>query len=387
MRSNHLADTTLAAPNRGLADSWFRAWFTPTDATSLHVLRIGTGLLLLAWLLPFSGQLDSFFGTEGWFDRTAFQDVRALQERMTAQQGEEVHFYKPMSWSLVYIPGLGVQGLVTLYWTSIAVLVLYTLGIFTRITAVLAWVIAVSFTANPAIEYDADAFLLFFTFYLMLGYVFFGQRQTTLSWAGRLLGTRDSWLLGNFAPRGEERHRSVAANLAVRLIQVNFAIVMVTTGLHKLQYSEWWSGFAFWFPNYPAFVATMQQAMEHQADREAYLSFLSLGAYAVLFWQIGFPMFAWRRAWAWRLVLIGGGVFGWIGCAFLYSLPLIGPAFLVGSLSFIAPEEWQSLFTGLARLTGLKRLAPAESAPLPEEKPAAPAPKEESVTLITAGER
>src|SRR5262249_21608981 len=161
-----------------------------------------------------------------------------------------------------------------------------------------------------SIEYDADALLLFFTFYLMIGYVFFGQRQLNMSLLGRLLGTRDSWLLGGFARRSEEPHQSVAANLAVRLLQVNFAIVMLTTGLHKLQFSEWWSGLAFWFSNYPPFVTSIDTAREHLAYREVYLTLLSLGAYAVLFWQVGFLLFAWRRYWAWRVVLVGGGVLG-----------------------------------------------------------------------------
>jgi hypothetical protein len=374
-------------PGLDAADSffgpWARFWFAPTDPIALHLLRFLTGLLLLAWLLPFAGQVDSLFGSQGWFDRAAFQESRELQQRISAERGEEVDLFKPMSWSLAYIPGLGPQGLHGVYWGSIAVIVLFTLGIATRITAILCWIITVSFTANPAFEYDVDALLLFFTFYLMIGYVFFGQRRSDLSWFGRVFGGRDSWLFGNFAARGEERHRSVAANLAVRLLQVNFAIVILTTGLHKLQFSEWWSGLAFWYPNYPPFLTNFETTREHMAHRGVYLTVLSIGAYAVLFWQIGFLLFAWRRSWAWRLVLLGGGAIGWIGCAYLYGLPLLGPAFFIGALSYVAAEEWQGLFAWLAWLTGLKRLAPEE--PAPQEEPTGD--RERASTLITAGER
>jgi hypothetical protein len=59
-------------------------------------------------------------------------------------------------------------------------------------------------------------------------------------------------------------------------------------------------------------------------QHEFVLSYLSLGAYLTLGWQILFPLYAWRERW--RFLLVGGAIVGWLGTAFLYQLPLLGPA-------------------------------------------------------------
>ena len=162
------------------------------------------------------------------------------------------------------------------------------------------------------------------------------------------------WFLGRTAAG---RQPSVAANVAVRLIQVHFAIVMIMSGLHKLQFGEWWGGFALWYPLYPPLSTTLEEAREHVADRASYMTMLSIGTYAVLTWQIGFPLFAWRPRL--RLLLIGGALIGWLGSAFLYDVPTFGPALLVCSLSFLIAAEWDwpllALRAGILRHTSPQR--------------------------------
>ena len=54
-----------------------RFWFTPTEPTGLHVVRVLTGLLVLSWLLlTFAGHMESFVGPQGWMDalRTLYPD-------------------------------------------------------------------------------------------------------------------------------------------------------------------------------------------------------------------------------------------------------------------------------------------------------------------------
>jgi hypothetical protein len=370
------------AAAEGFRGKWVRFWFAPSDPIGLHIFRIAAGLLFLAWLLPFAGHVDSLFGMQGWFDMQAYKDAARLQAEMRRQDMGEI--FKPMSWSVVYLAGTSSQRLQAIYWGSIAVLALFTLGVCTRLTAILTWVIVVSFTVSPALEYDADGYLMFFAFYLMLGYVFFGQRSRNVSLLGRILGTRASWLLGRWPATEEENRPSVAANLTLRLLQVHFALVMVTTGLHKLQMGEWWSGVAFWYPSYPPFKATVAMAREHVGDRDIYLSVLSIGAYMVLAWEIGFPFFAWRQGRVWRLLLVGGGAVAWLGTAFIYGLPLMGPAMFMGTMCYVTADEWQRVFAFLMRLPGLSRLAApepeAEEASTPTEK------NQESATLITSGE-
>lgn len=339
-----------AAPRR----SWAAFWFTPADPTGLHVLRVLAGLLFLAWLLPFAGQVGAFFGPQGWFDLTAYHEWAEFRDAAPA----------PLGWSALYLCGPSPALLRAAYWLSVAVLALFTLGVATRVTAVLAWVIVVSFAANPVISYDGDPLLGILAFYLMVGYLLLGLWDGGRSLWSRLLGPADAWL---FARRPEGgRTPSYAANLAVRLIQVHFALVLVVGGLHKLQFGDWWAGSALWYPLHPPSGVTAAALRGYAGWGAFYLQLLSLAGYLALAWQIGFPLFAWRRRW--RPVLLGGALAGWLGSAFVYRLPLFGPVLAIACLSYLTPAEWLAVTGWAARLTRLP------GARRPEEVPA-PAPK------------
>ncbi|MCP4786593.1 MAG: hypothetical protein GY903_07195 [Fuerstiella sp.] len=325
--------------------SWGDFWFCATDPVGLHAIRVLAGILFLAWLLPFAGQLDGLFGLHGWFDQQAYREAGRLPEGLRPQFG----------WSALFLCGSNPMLLKAAYGVSLVVLALFSLGIATRLTAVLTWVIVVSFSANPATSYDADALLVILAFYLMIGYVFLGQSSRgqgygNQSLRSRLLGHKETWLFytARSGKSAESRPHSVAANVAVRLLQVHLAIVIVTSGLHKLQFGDWWAGVAFWYPLYPPLATTIEDAREHIADRIPFLVLLSLAAYATLCWQIAFPLFAWKRYW--RKLLLAGAVAGWLGTTLLYQLPLFGPTIFIGCLSYLSPSEWRRVCNRLARI-------------------------------------
>jgi hypothetical protein len=317
--------------------------------------------LLILWLLPFAGHLPEFFGARGWLDAQTLVQVARLS-------GGEVD----PNTSILGVLGKNPSLLTTTYWASIAVLAAFALGIMPRITSILTAVIVASFTANPAFEYEGDALLLVLTFYLLVAYVLFGQRMAGLSWAARLFGPLLVWPLGRdgFELDGEPRP-SLAANVTLRLLQVHLALIIFTSGLHKLQFGDWWAGVALWFPLHPPFKTTLAEALANRPHADTYLALLNIGAYAMLAWQIGFPLFAWRPSW--RPVVIGGALIGWLGVAFLWDLPLIGPAIVIGCLSFVSPASWRRILNWL---------------PLKSRKTIAVAAKpEESASLVAAGER
>jgi hypothetical protein len=133
--------------------------------------------------------------------------------------------------------------------------------------------------------------------------------------------------------------------------------------LHKLQAGDWWAGVAFWYPLHPPLETTPETIRAQAAHATAYLILLSLAQYAVLAWQLAFPVFAWRRSW--RPVLLAGALAGWAGSVFVYRQPLIGPVLLVGCLSYLTPAEWRSLVgrvAGVFHRIGLARWLPAAPA-------------------------
>jgi hypothetical protein len=321
-----------AAPRGGAIRSWVGFWFTPADPVGLHALRVLAGLLFLSWLVTFAGRTEEFFSLSGWFDRQAYRDAARLADGMPV----------PAGWSVLHLCGSDPALLTVAYALSLAVLVLFTAGLATRVTGVLTWVVVASFIGNPAFSYGADYLLGIVAFYLMIGYVLLGQWSRPLSWPARLFGSRDTWLIGG---RSAGPWCSHAANLTVRLLQVHFAIIVVVSGLHKLQFGDWWAGVAFWYPLHPPLETTLQSIRAH-GDATSYLFFLSLTQYVLLAWQIGFPLFAWRRGW--RPVLIVGALLGWAGSVLIYREPLSGPVLCIGCLSYLSAAEWRSALGWLA---------------------------------------
>jgi hypothetical protein len=318
-----------------------RFWFTPTDPVGLHCLRVLAGLYFLFWLLPFAGQLEPLFGELGLFDLQAYREAARLQEGTPA----------PIGWSLLDWFGEGTV-LTVFYGLSLAVLVLFTFGIWPRVTAVLTWLIMASFMANPAISYEADALPLLLAFYLMIGYILLGQEgQASLSW--RLLGP--AWPFGNRADDGVRwRRESIAANFAVRLLQVHFAIVVVVLGVHKLQFPDWWEGFALWYPLHPPLKTTLSDIRVLRPIGNAFMLILSVPAYARLAWELTFPLFAWRRGWLARTILLGGAFLEWILLAWTYGLPGFS-VIPICCLAFLTPGQWHGLARPLSWARALLR--------------------------------
>ncbi|MCB9937364.1 MAG: hypothetical protein H6823_03925 [Planctomycetaceae bacterium] len=327
-------------PSRTARRSWVDFWFSPIDPRGMHGIRVLAGVLFIAWLLPFAGQLDAMFGLDGWFDQQAYRDAARLPEESRPKFG----------WSFLFLCGSNAMLLKAAYGLSLVVLVLFTLGIATRLTSLLTWIIIVSFTANPATSYDADALLVMLAFYLMIGYVFLGQQRGGQSRCSRWIGCRENWIffVGSSGDVAKPQPPSAAANVALRLLQVHLAIVMLTSGLHKLQFGDWWAGVALWYPLYPPLVATVADAREHMANAVPFLFILSVAAYATLCWQLAFPVFAWKPAW--RKLLLGGAIVGWLGNTFLYELPLFGSVIFIGCLSYLTPAEWVRVYERLAKL-------------------------------------
>lgn len=357
-----------AVQSEGLLGAWVRFWFTAVDPVGLHALRVLAGLLFLAWLLPFAGHVHELFGLDGWFDAQAYAEAARLPDGPP----------RPIGWSVLFLCGGRPEALTILYWSSLAVLVLFTLGVWTRLTSVLTWVIVASFTATPIIAYQADSLLRLFAFYLMVGYVLLHQRNGGQSLVARLLGPRLAGL-----GRGAAGEPSLGANLAVRLLQVHFAILVLVAGLHKLQSGDWWAGVAFWYDAFPPFTYELRDITPLAPVGSLLLFVLSALAYATLGWQLTFPLFAWRPRG--RPLLLGGALAGWVGAAFLCSLPLVGPALVVGCLSYLTPTEWRWALEKLVRAAALIRLRGDRPAPA-SERPE-PLAKEEPSPLASVEEK
>jgi hypothetical protein len=319
------------------ARAWRDFWFRAIDPLGLHAIRVLAGVLFIAWLLPLLGNSQALFGLEGWFDQQAYRQAARLRVEERPQFG----------WSILYLCGSNPLLLKGACAAAIVVFSLFTLGIATRLTAIASWAMVISFSSNPAFGYDADGLLVLLAFYLMVGYIFLNQTQSNQTIAARYLGSREQivFFKRTDLAKAVEPQRSVAANMALRMMQVHWGLLIVSGGLHKLQFGDWWAGVALWYPLYPPLTTTLADARAHSAHGIAWLTVLSLAAYAVLAWQIAFPVFAWK--FGGRGLLLTGAGLGWLGCVWLYGLPLLGAVLFLGCLSYLTPVEWRRIVDGL----------------------------------------
>ncbi|MEZ6076883.1 MAG: hypothetical protein R3C56_14825 [Pirellulaceae bacterium] len=233
------------------ARAWRDFWFRAIDPLGLHAIRVLAGVLFIAWLLPLLGNSQALFGLEGWFDQQAYRQAARLRVEERPQFG----------WSILYLCGsnpLLLKGRAA----AIVVFSLFTLGIATRLTAIASWAMVISFSSNPAFGYDADGLLVLLAFYLMVGYIFLNQTQSNQTIAARYLGSREQivFFKRTDLAKAVEPQRSVAANMALRMMQVHWGLLIVSGGLHKLQFGDWWAGVALWYPLYPPLTTTLADA-------------------------------------------------------------------------------------------------------------------------------
>src|SRR5262245_45710024 len=201
---------------RALAAGWNAFWFSPADPTLLGVLRILTGLMLLYTHAVWGWALDDFFGPASWL-RPGL--VRALQSDQLAYS---FWWWVPTKW----------MGLA--HALSMAILALFTIGLWTRLTSILALIVAISYVHRvPGALFGLDQINIMLTLYLTIGP------------SGRALSA-DRWLAHRRAGEIAPLAPSVGANLAQRLIQIHMCIIYFFAGISKLQGPAWWNGEAMW---------------------------------------------------------------------------------------------------------------------------------------------
>ena len=185
------------------------------------------------------------------------------------------------------------------------VLLMFTLGLFTRVTSVLTWLAAVSYLhRNPQVLFGQDTMMNILLLYLMiancgaalsLDRVIARYRATRASLArcGGIDATCTAFLT---APPP-----SLACGFAQRLLQVHFCFIYMASGLAKLKGSTWWSADAMWLTLMnPEFTMIHFKWYEDLvrlmfSNRPLYSTVATVGVVFTLFMEIGLPFLVWTR--------------------------------------------------------------------------------------------
>jgi hypothetical protein len=294
----------LKATAQSVAADWNRFWYTPADPTLLGFIRILTGVMLLYTHAVWGLALGDFFTSTAWLTPSLVRHMQANQ-------------YTYSFWFLV-----GDGWIWPVYAASMAVFALFTIGLFTRVTSILALVTAISFANRvPPALFGLDQINVMLTLYLTLG------------GSGAALSL-DRWLAKKRSGRSAPPARSASASLAIRLIQVHMCVIYFFAGVSKLQGPAWWTGEAMWL----AFAN-----LEYQSLDMTWLAWhpwlVNAMSHASVLWELSFCVLIWQKRL--RPLVLALAVVLHVGIGACLGMWTFGLIMLVGCASFLPNDLLQ----------------------------------------------
>jgi predicted DCC family thiol-disulfide oxidoreductase YuxK len=313
---------------------WSRFFFRPADPTALGLIRILAGGLAFWSLLVFGLDFDDYFGPNSWADAAIIRE--SLRERQP--WAWSFWFLVPESWLWgVWLGCLGVIGLATL-------------GLFSRVTGILTWVIVVSTVRRlPVALFGFDQILS--TLWLYLAVTMAGGQAVSLDrfWS-RWRESRAAARRPRPGSPGAQRivwpttpgvpPASVSANLALRLIQLHLVFIYAMAGLAKVQGPSWWRGMALWGTMTAGEFVTRD--FTWMVDWILLINFMT---HASLAFELLYPVLVWVPLL--RPIMLGGAVLLHAGIAIVApGLTEFGLGMVAANLAFVSGVWLRSLVTG-----------------------------------------
>jgi predicted DCC family thiol-disulfide oxidoreductase YuxK len=318
---------------QAVAQGWNAFFFSPADPTPLGCIRIAVGSLALWSLFVYGLDLPDFLGSNAWADVDSVRHVQGV--------------VKPWAWSFWFsVPDM----LLRPVWVGcLIVLILCVLGVWSRVTTVLSWLIVVS-TANraPVSLFGFDQIVSTLLLYLAATGAsgqavsldrFFSRWKQARAIAARRRGPAGiRWDLPRGAPEP-----SISANLALRLIQLHLCVIYGTAGLAKLQGAAWWNGLAIW-----GTLASGEFRLLDFTWIASYPLLLNIVTHVALALEVVYPALIWipilRPLFLTMIVLLHLG----IGLS-APGLSEFALAMIAGNLAFVSGGWLRSLVTGIDR--------------------------------------
>jgi uncharacterized membrane protein YphA (DoxX/SURF4 family) len=297
--------------------AWTAFWFTPQASTTLGLMRIATGSIAFYSLLVWSKELLTFFGPEGMLP----PNYRQLYFGLPAWS----HFDWIQSSSGIWLA----------HWVCLFIVLLFTLGVFSRVTSVLTALIMISY-ANRATGalFGLDQILVMLCLYLAVGNsggAFSVDRWWKMQKA-RGIDSEDRSLLRWSGLVSRE----VSTNIALRLVQLHLCLIYFYAGLGKLQGQTWWNGQAIWFSVASHEYQTLD--LTWLADHMSWVAFLTL---VTVYWEVTYPALIWNRLTRPLMLLIA--FLTHLGIGLAMGMMTFGMIMLVANLSFVDFSKWPVL--------------------------------------------
>ncbi|MCE9546466.1 MAG: HTTM domain-containing protein [Planctomycetia bacterium] len=271
----------------------------------------------LVWTLD----LTAFFGPQPWLS------VEALQK---------VHLAEGSNWAWSHLQLIQAPWAVWIvHLAALTVFLMFALGLFSRTTAVLSYLLAVSYLNRISLaEFGLDRITVMLAMYVMLGPC--GARYSLDRWWRRRRGLP----VDDVPP-------STAANIAIRLIQVHLCVIYFFAGTRKLMGGSWWDGSAMWLS-----VANLEYQTLDLTWMARWPLLVTFLTHLTVWFELGYAALIWPRLT--RPIMLMLAVLTHLGIALALGMPTFGLAMLIANGAFLSP----GLVRGLLEPRWRKSLAP-----------------------------
>lgn len=298
-----------------VADLWHQFWFEPADPLMLGIIRVLCGWMLFYNLLIWTLDLEAFFGDHG------LQPLNLVQSLYKSR-----FVFSFWLW-------IGDAWLWPVHFLCLGIAALFCLGVATRVTSILAFLITISYSQRvPIANFGFDQILGLLCLYLSVG-----PSGATFS--------VDSWIRRRRLRRTEvpeSPRRFASARMAMRLIQLHLCAIYLWAGLAKLKGPTWWTGEAMW---------RVLANQEYQTvdltwmARVPWLPFLI--AHITIAWEISFIFLVWNPKL--RPLILGMGVAMHLGIGAFLGMWTFGLIMAFAYLAFSDPDVWRQRLSVIAR--------------------------------------
>jgi hypothetical protein len=218
-----------------------------------------------------------------------------------------------------------------LHFVFLGVCILFTFGLWTRVTSVLVWTGTLCYIhRGQLILFGQDTMQTILITYLMIGPC--GAALSIDALRKRYRAAKAMFSSGGQAVPWAEQAlsgpvRSWLANLAIRLLQINFCLIYMSSGVSKLKGTTWWEHSAAWLTlanpefglmRYPAYEWLMRLLVESRL-----LMGVLAGSVTVftLVTELTFPILIWTRL---RPVMVCLSVMLHFGIGIIMGLTVFG---------------------------------------------------------------
>jgi Vitamin K-dependent gamma-carboxylase len=302
---------------RRFVDAWNQFFFAEQSPLPIALFRIFFGVMVVATLVQLRPDWLNWYGVHSWVTNST---ARALEP------GMRLNVFAILPQDDGWINAF--------FWVAIGSAILLTVGLFTRINAVLVFICLTSVhQRNLYINHGGDTFLRLAGFFLM-----FAPAGAVLS-LDRMICTRRGKESSNIRPRSP---------WAQRMIQVQLTLVYLVTFLVKIKGDSWLHGTALFYiyhldelRRFPVPAWVLRPAV------------LRVETWLALGLEFCLGTLIWVRRLRYPILGLGVGMHLWLD--YSLNIPLFQWDILSAYILFVDPDDilrvWKRVSGALARGT------------------------------------